>query len=268
MDLHEIGVSVRREALSDVLERVQGEGSVTAPDGSVHDLFPVAISVAEGEALRERVIRDGASRTLEVGLGYGVSTLYICDGLIENGDESAMHVAVDPFQSSRFANCGLELLAEAGVAQLVDYHPEPSQLVLPRFVLEGRVFDLAFLDGDHRFDGVFVDLYFAARLVRAGASSSSTTTNCPRSSAPRPSSRATSVGRSKSSLRRTRITSGRSCARRSSQTSVRSTSSSTFEAEEISKHRTVRDRRSINQMSVLGSAGVDTPSARVADAFR
>jgi predicted O-methyltransferase YrrM len=168
MDLHEIGVSVGREALSDVLERVQGEGSVTAPDGSVHDLFPVAISVAEGEALRERVIREGASRTLEVGLGYGVSTLYICDGLIENGDESAMHVAVDPFQSSRFANCGLELLAEAGVAQLVDYHPEPSQLVLPRFVLEGRVFDLAFLDGDHRFDGVFVDLYFAARLVRAG----------------------------------------------------------------------------------------------------
>jgi predicted O-methyltransferase YrrM len=155
-------------ALSDVLERLRVDETVTAPNGSAHDLFPVAVSVAEGEALREQVIREGASRTLEIGLGYGVSTLFICDGLIENGDESAMHVAVDPFQSSRFANCGLQFLAEAGVAQLVEHHPESSQLALPRFVLEGKLFDLAFVDGDHRFDSVFVDLYYVGRLVRPG----------------------------------------------------------------------------------------------------
>ena len=144
------------------------EGAVAAPDGSVHDLFPVAIPAAEGETLRERVIREHASRTLEVGLGYAVSTLYICDGLIQNGDRNAVHVAIDPFQSARFANCGLELLAEAGVAQLVEHHSESSQTVLPRFLDEGRVFDLAFVDGDHRFDWVFVDLVYAGRLVRPG----------------------------------------------------------------------------------------------------
>ena len=160
--------SAPHRSLAGVLERLQVEGTVTAPNGSAHDLFPVAIPAAEGEALREQVIGEDASRTLEVGLGYAVSTLYICAGLIQNGDASAMHVAVDPFQSSRFANCGLHLLAEAGVARLVEHHPEPSQLVLPRFVLEGRLFDLAFVDGDHRFDGVFVDLYYAGRLVRPG----------------------------------------------------------------------------------------------------
>jgi predicted O-methyltransferase YrrM len=158
----------RRSAVCDVLERLHVEGTVAAPDGSTHELFPVAIPAAEGEALREQVIRENASMTLEVGLGYAVSALYACDGLIENGDASAMHVAVDPFQRSRFANCGLQLLAEAGVAQLVEHHPKPSQLVLPRFLLEGRSFDLAFIDGDHRFDRVFVDLYYAARLVRPG----------------------------------------------------------------------------------------------------
>jgi predicted O-methyltransferase YrrM len=157
-----------RSSVSDALERLQAEGTVSAPDGSVHALFPVAIPAAEGEALREQVIREHASRTLEVGLGYAVSTLYICAGLIENGDKSAMHVAVDPFQSSRFANCGLQLLAEAGVANLVEHHPEPSQLALPHFLREDRLFDLAFVDGDHRFDGVFVDLYYAGRLVRPG----------------------------------------------------------------------------------------------------
>ena len=31
-----------------------------------------------------------------------------------------------------------------------------------------RVFDLAFVDGNHRFDGVFVDLVYLGRLVRPG----------------------------------------------------------------------------------------------------
>jgi predicted O-methyltransferase YrrM len=154
--------------IREVLERLQSEGTVIAADGSEHDLFPVAIPAAEGEALREWVIHERAGRTLEVGLGYAVSTLYICEGLVESGDASAVHVAVDPHQSSRFANCGLQALAEAGARQLVEHCSELSQIALPRFVDEGRVFDLAFVDGDHRFDGVFVDLFYVGRLVRPG----------------------------------------------------------------------------------------------------
>jgi hypothetical protein len=40
--------------------------------------------------------------------------------------------------------------------------------VLPRLVAEGRRFDLAFVDGNHRFDGVFLDLVYLGRLVRGG----------------------------------------------------------------------------------------------------
>ena len=40
--------------------------------------------------------------------------------------------------------------------------------MLPRFVRDGRRFDLAFVDGNHRFDAVFVDLFFLGRLVRKG----------------------------------------------------------------------------------------------------
>jgi hypothetical protein len=35
-------------------------------------------------------------------------------------------------------------------------------------VSEGRAFDLGFVDGDHRFEGVFLDLYYMTRLVRPG----------------------------------------------------------------------------------------------------
>jgi hypothetical protein len=45
-----------------------------------------------------------------------------------------------------------------GFAALVELHAEESQIALPRFLSEGRSFDLAFIDRNHRFDGVFLDL--------------------------------------------------------------------------------------------------------------
>lgn len=110
--------------------------------------------------------REGAVRTIEIGLGYGVSALFVCEGLRTNGDPTARHVVVDPYQATRFANCGLQFLEEVGVAALVEYHPEQSQIALPRFVGEGRSFHLAFVDGNHRFDGVFLDLVYLGRLLR------------------------------------------------------------------------------------------------------
>ena len=150
-----------------VIERLVRDGSaVSGADGSAHTLFPVAVSAAEGEALRDWVIRERAARTIEVGLGYGISTLFICEGLLDGGQPETHHVAIDPHQATRFANCGLQFLAEAGVAGLVDHHEEESQAALPRFLAEGRLFDLAFVDGNHRFDGVFLDLAYLERLVR------------------------------------------------------------------------------------------------------
>jgi predicted O-methyltransferase YrrM len=153
----------------DVIERLVRDGTAVArSDGTVHDLFPVAVSAAEGEALRDWVRREEATRTIEIGLGYGISALFICEGLLTNGQRAARHVVVDPHQRARFADCGLQFLDEAGVADLVEHHAEESQIVLPRLLGEGLRFDLAFVDGNHRFDGVFLDLVYLGRLVRPG----------------------------------------------------------------------------------------------------
>jgi predicted O-methyltransferase YrrM len=152
-----------------VIERLVREGTAVArSDGTLHNIFPVAVYAAEGEALREWVLREGATRTIEVGLGYGISALYICEGLLGNADPAARHVALDPYQARRFANCGLQFLEEAGAAGMVEHHAEVSEIALPRFLSESRSFHLAFVDGNHRFDGVFLDLVYLGRLVRAG----------------------------------------------------------------------------------------------------
>jgi predicted O-methyltransferase YrrM len=136
-------------------------------------LSPVAIGPAEGEGLLEWVRRVGATRTLEAGLGWAVSTLFICEGLLENGGGS--HVAADPFQleslpghRTRYAGAGLRALEDAGARELVEFHEEESQVVFPRLLAEDRRFDLAFLDANHRFEGIFLDLFYAGRLLEEG----------------------------------------------------------------------------------------------------
>ena len=152
-----------------VIERLVRDGSVVSrADGTQHNVFPVAVSPAEGEALRNCVSREGAVQTIEVGLGYGISALHICEGLLLNGNPAARHVVLDPSQSTRFSDCGLQVLEEAGVRHLVEHHAEFSEIALPQFLKEGRSFDLGFVDGNHRFDAVILDLFYLGRLVRRG----------------------------------------------------------------------------------------------------
>jgi len=152
-----------------VIQRLVLEGTAVArSDGTVHELFPVAVSAAEGEALRDWIVREGAVRTVEIGLGYGMSALFICEGLLASGHSSVKHVAIDPHQSTRFADCGLQFLDEAGVMGMVEFVAEPSAIALAAFLSEDRRFDLAFVDGNHRFDGVFLDVVYLGRLVEPG----------------------------------------------------------------------------------------------------
>jgi predicted O-methyltransferase YrrM len=132
-----------------------------------NELGPVAIGPEEGAALRGWVRREGARHTLETGLGFAVSTLFICEGLLANGGD-ARHVAIDPHLPNSHVDAGLRTLEAAGVRELVEFHAEGSEVVLPRLLMEGRSFDLAFVDGNHRFEGVVLDLVYCGRLLRPG----------------------------------------------------------------------------------------------------
>jgi predicted O-methyltransferase YrrM len=138
-------------------------------------LSPIAIGPSEGAALRDWLRREGARQTLEVGLGYAVSTLFICEGLLSIGGDVG-HVALDPYQfESRpgdrtlYGGVGVAALEEAGIRDLVELLVERSETALPRLLSEGRRFDLAFVDGNHRFEGVFLDLVYCGKLIAPGA---------------------------------------------------------------------------------------------------
>jgi hypothetical protein len=196
-----------------VLDRLLRDGTAKArSDGSVHRLFPVAVGPAEGAAIRSWVIAEAAIRTIEVGLGYGISALFVCEGLLANGAPDARHLVIDPHQVTRFAGCGLQFPDEAGVGSLVKYHAGESQIALPRLVSQGCRFDLAVVDGNHRFDAVFVDLYYWGGCCARARSCSSTTTTCRASRGRSPSSWRIWAGRWKRFRPPKTATIGLSCA--------------------------------------------------------
>jgi predicted O-methyltransferase YrrM len=147
------------------LDEAYRKGSVLDDQGRHAALAPHSIEREQGEALRDLTIAERAARTIEVGLALGISALFMYQAVLPRGGR---HVAVDPFQAESWNGAGLRTLREAGVDELVEVIEEESQLALPRLVAEGREFDLAYVDGDHRFEGVFLDLYFMTRLVRPG----------------------------------------------------------------------------------------------------
>jgi len=73
--------------------------------------------------LRQWVVVIDARQTIEIGLGYGISALFICDGLLSTRAAELRHVVIDPHQAGRFANCGLQLIDEAGLSEIVEPHP-------------------------------------------------------------------------------------------------------------------------------------------------
>lgn len=120
-----------------------------------------AIKFSEGQYLHDLVCRHGFKKTLETGLGLGLSAASIITA------SQARHVAIDPFQSD-YDDCGLRNLQRLGLAGDLEFHADFSHSVLPRLLDQGRTFQFIFIDGNHRFDGQFVDFYYASLLIEEG----------------------------------------------------------------------------------------------------
>ncbi|HEY7529171.1 MAG TPA: class I SAM-dependent methyltransferase [Gemmatimonadota bacterium] len=135
-------------------------------DGSALGHASSSIRFETGALLYEFVRRERPLRTLETGMAYGMSTLFICQALRDNG--AGRHTAIDPSQTERFGGGGLHNVEHAGLADLLRFYEERSDQVLPRLCAEGERFDFAFVDGNHRFDFTLVDFFYVDRLLPVG----------------------------------------------------------------------------------------------------
>lgn len=145
--------------MNSVLEAIYRDGQVTAADGRIIPLGRSGITYASGSLLYDLVRRHKPMRSLEVGLAYGLSALFVCQAHADNA-LGGSHVAVDPDETRRWEGIGVLNLERAGLGDRLTLHEGPSYAILPELVNAGESFDFAFIDGNHLFDFALVDFFY------------------------------------------------------------------------------------------------------------
>jgi predicted O-methyltransferase YrrM len=117
--------------------------------------------------LLQRVIRElRPSVSVEVGLAFGISTLYMLEALAETGGRL---IGMDPAQhDNHWQGGGLFNITRAGYDSLYEFHEATSQQILPRLAGEGLKIDFAFIDGWHTFDHTLVDFFYIDQILNEG----------------------------------------------------------------------------------------------------
>ena len=176
----------------DVLAEIARTGIVRDAAGNEYEARPAGIPEKTGLLLARLVREAGAQRTLETGFAYGLSTLFICEALRERhgdpppspkrsgvlrrwlgaaarrGSSGPLHTVIDPCQDSVWHNVGLENARRAGFESMLRFFGKSSHTVLPQLLDAKERFGLVFLDGSHLFDYVFIDFFYADKMIEVG----------------------------------------------------------------------------------------------------
>jgi predicted O-methyltransferase YrrM len=126
------------------------------------------IGADEAERLRTVVRTVAPTHAIEIGMAYGISTLYILDVLASAAVPDAALISVDPFQSTQWRAAGIENVNRFGFSGLHRLIEEPDYVALPHLLIEGERFQFAYVDGDHGLDHVILDLFYLDRLLDVG----------------------------------------------------------------------------------------------------
>ncbi len=147
------------------LDSVLKTRRVRSPQGGERELGS-EISLDEGYLLQEAIQLTQAVTTLEIGLWYGVSTLFICEAI--SGKPGAHHIVMDPNQFRDCDGIGLNNVKEAGYENIVEFYGQSSHIVLPQLELKGVKVDFAFVDASHLFDYTLLEFFYIDRILRTG----------------------------------------------------------------------------------------------------
>ncbi len=155
------------EAVRDRLATMYAWAPQLGSDGALHEMDGhTRIDPNKGCPLFDLWTQTKPDVSLETGLAYGFSTLYVLGAML--GHPSSRHIAIDPFQNESYHGIGAQQAGTVGLAERFTFYEESSLDVLPRLHGESTRIQFAFIDGDHRFDGAFVDFTLAAQMLDEG----------------------------------------------------------------------------------------------------
>lgn len=169
------GSQVLGEAAKQRITQMFRDFTVTMADGRTAALKGDNISSIDpftGEYLAELIRENQFTQTLETGLAYGCSAIYILSA-VEKNSGSSLHVAIDPYQftdpeGKGYNGIGIDAIETLGWGSSVKFIQDRSLPALSRLLENGNKIDFMFIDGDHRFDGAFIDFILGDKILDVG----------------------------------------------------------------------------------------------------
>lgn len=140
--------------------------------------YPEGLRKTEIDIICDLIVEYNFKNILEVGLGYGSSTVAILSILCKSGCGGQL-TSVDPYQlvnafsnntgkNVGYAGKGIENIKNAGLSHMHTLITEYDYIALPKMIEESKEFDFIFIDGYHSFDYAFLDFFYADQLLKPG----------------------------------------------------------------------------------------------------
>lgn len=122
--------------------------------------FPISIHWQQGTFLASLIRKFQPKFLLELGSGYGVSSLWIQSALLP----TSTHIAVDPWATHP---PDIRTTLKNRRYSLVTSHTSQEYLARNARRLRGKL-DFVLMDADERFDGCMTDVYFVNQIMMTG----------------------------------------------------------------------------------------------------
>jgi predicted O-methyltransferase YrrM len=136
-------------------------------DGQMHEMDPITrISIEQGHLLAGIHAAVKPKLSIEIGMAYGFSTLFIMDSIFQTG--CGHHIAIDPYQDSMWHGIGHQAVKELNFDSKFELIAETSVVALTDMCKRGVKADYIYIDGAHTFDYALVDFFCSDRVLEVG----------------------------------------------------------------------------------------------------
>jgi predicted O-methyltransferase YrrM len=136
-------------------------------DGIPHEIDSVTrVSFSQGTVLAAIHNSIKPSLSIEIGLAYGFSALFILDSMFENN--YGKHVAIDPIEVTYWHGIGLKSIHDLKFDDRFEWQEAMSIDALSTMHRDGVRAQYIYIDGHHTFDAAFIDFYCSDKILDTG----------------------------------------------------------------------------------------------------
>ena len=152
--------------MNTLLKKILDSGIVEDENGNQFQLHSHT-SLKQGIFLQEILEKIMPVKGVEVGLAYGVSSLFILDKMQELKGDGYKHIVIEPFPEG-WNHVGATNIQKAGFTDYVEIKKALSDQVLPQMYLDNENIQFAYIDSTKLFDVIFHDFYFIDKILDIG----------------------------------------------------------------------------------------------------